>query len=244
MSRQLLGAWSIAALAIVGCGSEGDEPRGKGTVSIRAYGETFIEEGIPAENMHDGWTVSFDRFDVTLRDIVVGGVSLEDPQTLDLSSSSEGEGHEVGTLTVDEGPLGEPSFTIARLEVDGAAEKEGVEKTFSWVFDSPTNYAKCDTSTRVEPGEIATFEITVHADHLFSDSLVSEAPQLLFQPLADADSDDDGVLTSAELANADIGAYDPGNEKVKDLWSWLVAQHRTLGHVDGEGHCAANPVED
>jgi hypothetical protein len=145
---------------------------------------------------------------------------------------------------VDGGEHREPSFTIARVEIEGAAEKDGVEKKFSWVFDSPTNYADCDTSTLVGASQNATLQITVHADHLFYDSLVSQEPQLLFQPLADADTDEDGVLTKAELAEADIGAYDPGNEKVNDLWSWLVAQHRTLGHVDGEGHCAASAVEE
>ncbi len=47
------------------------------------------------------------------------------------------------------------------------------------------------------------------------------------------------MLTRAELEAAGIGAYDPGNADVDDLWAWLVAQSATLGHVDGEGHCDA-----
>jgi hypothetical protein len=61
--------------------------------------------------------------------------------------------------------------------------------------------------------------------------------------MADADSNDDGEITQAELAESDIGSFDPGSEgDIDDLWSWLVAATRTLGHVDGEGHCEAAPV--
>jgi hypothetical protein len=49
---------------------------------------------------------------------------------------------------------------------------------------------------------------SVHADHLFYDSLVSEEPQLLFQPHANAnanaDTDADGQVTKAELSVAEI----------------------------------------
>jgi hypothetical protein len=95
----------------------------------------------------------------------------------------------------------------------------------------------------VEKDATAIFQITVHADHLFYDSLVSEEPQLLFQPLADADADQDGDITTEELGATDIGAYDPGNEDLDDLWSFLMAQSRTLGHVDGEGHCQASATD-
>ena len=84
--------------------------------------------------------------------------------------------------------------------------------------------------------------MTVHADHLFYDSLVSEEPELRFDALAAADTDMNDQITEAELAAAGVGSYDVGNEDVDDLWSWLVAHSRTLGHVDGEGHCDASPV--
>ena len=137
------------------------------------------------------------------------------------------------------------SFTITRVEVEGTATKGADTKSFSWVFDEPTRYVECETTTAVSDGGSATFQITVHADHLLYDSLVSEEPQVLFQALADADADADadGNITQAELAATDIGAYDPGSEDgVDDLWAWLVAQTRTLGHVDGEGHCRATPA--
>lgn len=237
MRRLFASALLVTSTLLAACGS--DDGGGEGTVSVRVYGESFIEEGIQAAEMDDGWAVDFTRFAVTIRDVVVAGTPLPDPQPIDVSQPSNGEGHELGTLTVPAGEHSHPSFTIARVEVEGTAEKDGETKSFAWVFDAPTAYAECETTTSVKDGGSATFEITIHADHLFYDSLVAAEPKLLFQPLADADSDGDGTLSEAELAQTDIGAYDPGNEDIDDLWAWLVAQHRTLGHVDGEGHCEA-----
>lgn len=235
-THPLLLALPLALTLPAGCSNDAG---GTSTVDVRVYGESFIEDGIPADDMSDDWAVEFSRFDVELRGIVVAGKALSDPQSIDLSVGSDGKGHEVGTLTVDTRGDGEPRFTIARVEVEGSAEQGSDTKTFSWVFDSPTRYEQCETTTQVQKNGAAKFQITVHADHFFYDSLVAADPQLLFQPLADADTDDDGEITEAELGAADIGGHDPGNEDIDDLWTWLIAQSRTLGHVDGEGHCEA-----
>jgi hypothetical protein len=64
-----------------------------------------------------------------------------------------------------------------------------------------------------------------------------------FEELALADADSDGEITQAELEAAPVpGAFDTGNDEVANLWAFLVAQSRTLGHVDGEGHCDAVPL--
>lgn len=226
----------LLALLCASCASD-DEPPGTGEIAVVAYGESFIEEGIRAADVDDGWAIEFSRFDVTLRDVTVADTALEDPGVLDVALASDGAGHEIGRLAVSAGEYAEPSFTIARVEIAGVAARDGTTKSFQWDLDSPTRYERCETSTVVEAGRTATFQITVHADHLFYDSLVAEAPQLLFGPLAAADADADGEITHAELKAVDIGPYDPGNEDIDDLWSWLLAQSRTLGHVDGEGHC-------
>jgi hypothetical protein len=72
------------------------------------------------------------------------------------------------------------------------------------------------------------------------DSFVAEEPALRFDPLAAADADADDVITMAELAATDIGAYDPGNLHIDDFWSFLAAHAATIGHVDGEGFCASS----
>jgi hypothetical protein len=120
--------------------------------------------------------------------------------------------------------------------VSGTGTKAGVSKSFEWTFDTPTKYSNC----QLELEEGQGFQITVHADHLFYDSLISEDPGVRFQALADADTDGDGVITQSELAATDIGSYDPGSEGVEDLWAWLVAQSQTMGHFNGEGHCDAS----
>jgi hypothetical protein len=213
---------------------------GDGTVNVTAYGESFIEDGIPAAEVDDGWAIEFTHFKVSIRDVTVADSAISVKKTTDLASSSQGEGHLLGSAKVTADDYTNSSFTIARVEVEGSANKDSDTKTFSWVFDDATNYHECATTTKVPADGEATFQITVHADHLFYDSLVSEEPKVLFQALADADTDGDEEITEAELAGADIGAYDPGSEDgVDDLWAWLVAQTRTLGHVDGEGHCHA-----
>lgn len=221
---------------LAGCGT------GEGMVAVTAYGEAFIEEGIPAADVDDGWAIQFDRFVVTVKDIQVAGVAVPDASPVDLSVATSGAGHPLGSVSAPEGDHKNASFTITRIEIQGSGSKSGTTKTFSWTFDQPTRYTKCDTTTSVPDGGTGTFQITVHADHLFYNSLVSEEPSILFQAIADADANADGAVTQAELAATSVGAYDPGNEDIDDLWTWLVAQTRTLGHVDGEGHCDAAAI--
>lgn len=216
---------------------------GEGTVKVTAYGESFIEDGIPADAMNDGWAVTFERFDVFIADVQVAGAAVEVPVSVDVAEGSSGAGHELGSAAVPAGTYGNASFVIHRVEVDGTAVLGAEMKTFSWELASATAYAACEARTSVSDGGVGTFQITIHADHLFYDSLVAEEPQVLFQPLADADGDADGVLSQPELAATDIGSYDPGSDGgVDNLWDWLIAATRTIGHADGEGHCEATPV--
>lgn len=244
MPKSLFRALPLTLLLLNACGSEGGDGAapGRGALAVSVYGESFIEHGIPSAEVNDGWSIAFDRFEVDVRDLRVAGLNpkREDLAPIDVAVESDGEGHELVRVEVPAGRYGEPSFTIARVEVAGSAERNGVIKTFEWTFAEPTHYSQCETTTTVEPDSVGSFQITVHADHLFYDSLVAEEPQLLFDAIAAADTDDDGEVTRAELDARDVGDYDPGNEDVNDLWSWLVAQHRTLGHVDGEGHCQAS----
>lgn len=227
----------IPLLALFGV-SSCTSGNGEGAVRATMYGEEFIEQGIPEDAFDDGWSVEFDRFSVEVSGVHVGALPIETEGSKDLTRASDGEGQELGVAEAAAGELVDSGYTIERMVVSGRAKKGSTEKTFRWTFDGPTRYEECEPKTRVEPGETATFQITIHADHLFYDSLVSGDPKLLFQPLADADLDDDGEITEQELAGADIGAYDPGSEGgVDDLWTWLVRLSATVGHADGEGHC-------
>jgi len=219
-------------LLATGCGE------GEGTLVVTAYGEDFIEEGIGADAVADGWSVTFDRFEVTIAEVVAAEEAVAVTGSIDVAQPSSGAGHRLGSVAVAEGDYTDASFTIERVEVDGRASQGGQDKTFHWIFDEPTHYQGCETTTSVPDGGEGTFEITIHGDHLLYDSLVGAEPELLFQALADADADADGAISPAELAATDIGAYDPGSEGgIDDLWAWLTALAHTLGHVDGEGHC-------
>ena len=231
-------AFLLLSVCLLGACSESDDAQGD--VKVNAYGEEFIEQGIPASEVADGWEVSFDEFNVTLEDITVGSQQLAGPFTVDVSEVSDGTGQTLGRVTLPEGTYEGQSFTISRVALKGSAEKGGIIKTFDWVFDEPVDYTSCEAKTQVTEDGDATFQITIHADHYLYDSLVSEDPAVKFEALAGADTNGDGDITQAELASTDIGAYDAGNSGVNDLWAWLVAQNATLGHVDGEGHCDAS----
>jgi hypothetical protein len=228
---------ALLALALPACTA------GEGEVVITTYGEAFVEDGIPASALDDGWAIAFDRFAVTVREAAIGGRALAPAAPVDLAVASAGRGHRLGALVVEAGTHADARFTLARLEVSGAASRGPETRRFAWVFDDETRYSACETVTGVEAGGEATFQITVHADHLFADSLVAASPRLLFQPLADADADGDGEVTATELGARGLGAYDPGSEGgIEDLWRWLEAQARAVGHADGEAHCRAAPA--
>lgn len=213
---------------------------GEGEIEVRVWGEAFIEDGIPAEAMTDGWAIGFDRFEVELGDVAIAGTDIEAAAPFDLAEASGGIGQSVGRTSAPEGDHADGEFTIVRVTLEGSASKAGVTKTFAWEFATPIHYFDCETTTRVPVGGVAEFQITVHADHLFYDSLVAEEPALRFDAIAAADTDADDVITMAELAATDIGPYDPGNLPIDDLWAFLAAQAATMGHVDGEGHCASS----
>jgi len=220
-----------------------DDSKGDGTVVIAVYGESFIEDGIPAADLADGWAVQFETFKVTVAEVTVGGTVVIPTATVDLVPASNGAGHVIGQAAVGEGSYDASSFVVRDLQIKGEATREGVVKRFDWTFAGATRFSACETTTQVKADGEATFQVTIHADHLLVDSLVSEEPNLIFQHFADADGNSDGIITQTELEATDIGALDPGSGgDIDNLWQWLVASQRTVGHVDGEGHCAAEAL--
>ena len=71
---------------------------GEGTVRVTAYGEPFIEEGISASDMGDGWAVRFERFEVFIRDVRVAGAGVSVPARVNVAEASGGAGHELGVV--------------------------------------------------------------------------------------------------------------------------------------------------
>jgi hypothetical protein len=245
---------------------------GSSQLSVRAYGEEFIEEGIPASEFSDGWSVSFDKFLVSVRSFSIAAghtapaLSSESGFILDLAQSSGGEGFLLAEGAVPAGNYDHVSYRIgpavesatlvqateadraqlveagAAFFIEGAGTKDGVTKRFAWHFTSDTAYSHCGMASEVRAGEPATVEFTVHGDHLFMDDLFEEDPNVAFQLIADADADQDGNVTMAELAATDLRTqqrYGVGSTGITTLDAFLRSQTTSVGHIDGEGHCEA-----
>lgn len=224
--RTVLLATILLAPLALGCDAD------LASVELTIYGEEFIEEGIPAAAFADGWAVDFTHFEVTIADLGLLGVEA-DSGTFDLTEPSDGEGQLVGTIEVPSSELAaDGEYVIERIEVEGIAQKDDVTKQFSWTFEAVLEHSECQGQ------EGGVFQATIHADHLFYDSLAAGEPALRFEAIAAADSDDDGDVTVSELEAADIGDYDPGSGGgVDNLWQYLEAAAKTVGHANGEGHC-------
>jgi len=228
----------LVTVVLLNVGCAGSAP-----LDVTLYGEEFVESGIPATATADGWAIAFDAFAVRVAEVRLSGVSTQG-RTLNLAEPSSGSGQKVATLQVPEGPIEGAAFTLEDLFIEGRATNGKLVKTFAWRFEGPVRYANCEVEATATSDAGGPFQITIHADHLFHDSLVASAPAIRFGALAAADTGD-GEITREELSATDIGAYDSGSQSgIDDLWRFLEAQSKTLGHVNGEGHCEASAVTD
>ncbi|MCB9638206.1 MAG: hypothetical protein H6728_00630 [Myxococcales bacterium] len=131
------------------------------------------------------------------------------------------------------------------IYLEGTARKDGQSKTFAWGFKTNTQYTGCKSERAVvQVGATAKTQLTIHADHFFYDDLEDPDAKVRFQTIADADKDNDGKITLEELAAvngadfAGLAHYGVGRfAEVKDLRAFVEHLSRTLGHIDGEGHC-------
>lgn len=206
---------------------------GHDTLTVRIYGEAFIESGIPAGVFDDGWTLHYDRFLVSVGKVDVGetgaGPALSEPgfQIFDLTQPSMGAGSLVAEAIVPTGRYDDTAYFIApaadaragnasaddvtmmrsggySVYVAGSASKDGVTKRFAWGFGAVTDYVACESLAAVNPGEPGEVQITIHGDHLFYDELYDPEALLLFDLVASADVDEDGEITQAELLAVDL----------------------------------------
>ena len=231
---------AIITLGLLLCACDSGSDEGESTLRFTAWGEDFIEQGIPAEEFVDGWSVTFETFEVTLEGVEADGTALDSSHVVDVSEPSGGEGHEIGTVVVPASGTPLASWSITSVVAVGTATKDDVTKTFDWSFDTPTRYVDCDTETPLTAGETTDVVLTIHADHLFYDDLDSEEPGVAFDLIAAADADGDGEVTMAELGQQSISGevrYQVGSRNIEDLGGFIEAQVATLGHINGEGHC-------
>lgn len=204
-----------------------------GTLDVWIYGEEYIEQGIPAEEFVDGWSVRFEAFLVAISHVSAGSGSspaLEDAdaRVFELARPTLGQGVLVTSAAVAGGFYDRVSYRIApppsgalagpgvnadlmsamvaggeSLRVAGTATKDGRTVTFSWGFVAPVTYRDCRSRAHVDGGA-ARVELTIHGDHLFFDDLFSPSPRLAFDLIAASDANADGEVTPAELRARDI----------------------------------------
>jgi len=125
--------------------------------------------------------------------------------------------------------------------VEGRAEKTGENtKTFTWGFSTDTHYHGCESAADVSDGGTAVIQLTIHGDHLFYDDLFSAEPNVSFDIPAQADADSNDEISKEELRGFDISTlanYQVGSTGIDNLWEYISYLTKTLGHIDGEGHC-------
>jgi hypothetical protein len=130
------------------------------------------------------------------------------------------------------------------IYVEGTATKGKLTKTFAWGWATSTTYTECKSKAVVAANGTATAQLTFHADHFFYDHLESNDADVRFDAIANADSDGDGKITQKELkavsgrAFQSLNHYNVGRfSTVDNLNDFIQTLTRTVGHIDGEGHC-------
>jgi len=246
------------AMLLVGC-------TGSGTWTVDTWGEEYIEDAIPSADVADGYEIVFDEFLIALSGVaLVDGngdavATVQGQQVFDLSATGP---HQVGTTDVLATHYDRVYMTVApasgavagnasddqvafmndgglSISATGTASLAADSYTFSWDFTTDTHYA-CEPDLTIADGGEGATELTMHGDHLFYDDLEDPDAAVTFGVLAAADADADGEITRAELEAVDVAltGYGVGQySDVQDLWSFVSHLTRTLGHIDGEGHC-------
>ncbi|MDW8282895.1 MAG: hypothetical protein RMK29_14365 [Myxococcales bacterium] len=229
--RTLLLAVPAVLLTLPACGPAA------GTLELAIYGESYVEEGIPAADVHDGWGVKFATFLIAVGPVSAarghGQPDLEDNtvRVFNLARPSGGQGHLVLSAMVPGGTYDHVAYRVApppasaqmgnataaerdllvqrghSIYVEGTATKERTTKRFRWGFSTRTFYKGCHTKAEVSGGT-ARIQLTIHADHLFYDDLVDPEPRVAFDLIASADRDGDGEVTQAELAALDLSTQE------------------------------------
>lgn len=244
---------------LVACGG------GSGTWEITTWGEEYIEHEIPAAAFEDGCSATFDQFLIIVSDAaLVDGdgtdvATMDGPLVFDMALSGP---HAIASVVAPAGHYDEARFAIApasgatpgnvdasvasafaasgdSVRASGSLTCGGETRAFDWSFDTGTTYhCEPEDLTLAAMGTAFT-QLTVHGDHFFYDDLAAEDAVVRGQAIFDAGGDD-GDITQTELAAVQVASLGFGvgpYSDVTDLGGFVSFLTRTLGHVDGEGHC-------
>lgn len=173
-SSQLI-ALVFACTALACDSSDPTGSGGEGTIAFTTWGEEYIEDEIPADadgGFVDGWTVSYDKFLVNFRNIVVAAQRGDSASSMSSSKLFDNAvagvkavvefagvparawdrvSYEIAPVTAD------TELTSSATEADkalmlaggfslfasGTASKDQTEKRFAWGFAIGTRYNEC-----------------------------------------------------------------------------------------------------
>ena len=220
---------------------------GSGDWSVNTWGEEYIEEGIPAADFEDGCSAVFNTFEVEITQAALldGNGEIEGEVSAGRFDVTDPGPQQLGTTSVGSTFYDSARFVIAPADSDsvhaiGSLTCGADTVTFDWSFDTATTYVCEPEDLNIPSGGEASTQLTIHGDHFFYDGLEADDAVVRGQAIVDADANADGEVTLDELAEVDVASigYAVGQySDVTDLREFVTFLTRTLGHVDGEGHC-------
>lgn len=129
--------------------------------------------------------------------------------------------------------------------VVGSATRDDRTVTFAWGFDNPTRHTECvngDDRTdglAVDPSAPRRAQITLHAEHLFWNTLRTEESPIAFSALADADADSDGFISTDELRARSVveAGFETGGVNLDSVYEFIRYSLARAAHFNGGGLC-------
>ncbi len=216
-----------------------------GQWAAELWGEEYAVDGIPAAEFEDGCSAAFTTFEagVTEAALLDAGGDAVASLGADRFELTQGPPLSMGEAEVPMGNYDTARFALGpqdgpSLAVVGTLSCGEDTVALDWTFETERTYLCALDGLDVGQGGLT--QLTIHADHLFYDALEDPEAGLRGQAIVDADSDGDGAVSAEELSAVDLPTlgYSVGQQsEVLDLWAFLQAQTRSVGHVDGEGHC-------
>lgn len=170
-----LGAMALLASVLgAACGDDTGPSGGTGKVTFTTWGEEYIEEQIPAETFADGYSITYEKFLVSIGNITIaddsGAVAANEPGFFLIDHTEPGvkelisfDGLEAkgyskvsyelnSAAAADITKIGKVTDADVALMsdsgymvyVEGTLSKDGESKTFRWGFSEPTLLEDCE----------------------------------------------------------------------------------------------------
>lgn len=226
MSERLPLVMLTVGLTTLGC--EDPDAPARGSLSVAVDAKVF-QELVTS----DGWAMRLDGVYTSVRGLQLGNFSSASAQSFDLSAVPQ----TLGEARLAVGRYSAAQFTVERLQVVGSAEKDGVVKRFDWSLEDALRHEACANETVVTASGTAELRLSVDPAQLFRASL-ADRHRLLFQPIAEADRNEDGEVEGDELWEQDVGSYEADvRRSVATVWELIEALSAQAVLVDGHASC-------